>query len=178
MSNMAKSLKERQIEGEKKILSELQKNSSMSIEAIARKCGFSRQKAVRMIKDLEKRNVIWGYTAIIDEREQGLQKFILLLKRTNQPLKTENAEKIAIGQFDNIYSELGIRIENNYYLHGEYDWAIVFTAPDLRHATKFSALVAANYPGVIGKINLMQILHSQREHYIFNPHLSELSSLL
>ena len=39
---------------EKKILKALQKNSKEGIDAIAKHCGFSRQKVWRIIKQLEK----------------------------------------------------------------------------------------------------------------------------
>ena len=47
----------RQIEiDEKRVIRELQKDSNQSIDAIAKRCGFSRQKVWRMIKKLEKSN--------------------------------------------------------------------------------------------------------------------------
>ena len=43
---------------EKKLLSELVKNSNEKIDSIAKQCGFSRQKAWRIIKNLEEKGVI------------------------------------------------------------------------------------------------------------------------
>lgn len=54
---------------EKKVLKALQKNSKEGIDAIAKLCGFSRQKVWRIIKQLEKNEFIWGYTAITDDRK-------------------------------------------------------------------------------------------------------------
>ena len=50
---MAKSSNEQIEQDEKKLLSELMKNSKENIDMIAKHCGFSRQKAWRMIKQLE-----------------------------------------------------------------------------------------------------------------------------
>ena len=50
-----------------KVIEELQKNSKESIDNIAKKCGFSRQKVWRIIKRLEKNDTIWGYHAVISE---------------------------------------------------------------------------------------------------------------
>jgi len=76
------------------------------------------------------------------------------------------------------YLDLGISIESSYYLHGEYDWAMVFTAVDLRYAKKFAGLLIENYPGIIIKMNMMQILFSAREHHIFNPNPNKLAEFL
>ena len=58
---MAKTSKKQIEEDERKIISELQKNAKESIDIIAKKCGFSRQKVWRIIKRLEKNKTIWGY---------------------------------------------------------------------------------------------------------------------
>jgi DNA-binding Lrp family transcriptional regulator len=119
---------------EARILMELQKNSNESIDTIAKNCGFSRQKVWRIIKQLEANQTIWGYTAIIGEQKQDLQKFMLSLQRSLQPLQKETVESIARSRLEKKYLELGITIEGNYYLHGEYDWAIIFTAKDIKIA--------------------------------------------
>ena len=45
---------------EKEVIRELQKNSKESIDKIAKRCGFLRQKAWRIIRRLEKDKTIWG----------------------------------------------------------------------------------------------------------------------
>ncbi len=72
---MAKSSREQLDKDERKILAELQKNSNESIDTIAKHCGFSRQKVWRTIKQLEKNRMIWGYTAIIDDRYDRAKTF-------------------------------------------------------------------------------------------------------
>jgi DNA-binding Lrp family transcriptional regulator len=67
---MSKSSKEQIDADEKKILWELQKNSKESIDKIAKKCGFSRQKVWRVIKRLEKDKTIWGYHAVVDDNKK------------------------------------------------------------------------------------------------------------
>lgn len=178
MITMSKINKEQDSITNKKILAELRKHSNISIETIAKHCGVARQKVYRILKQLEEKRMIWGYTAIIDEEKQGLQKFLLLLKRSNQPLKKEIADSIATGQLDRVFLDLGITIESNYYLHGEYDWAVVFTAQDLRNVKKFSDVLIQHYPGVISKTILTQILFSQREHYIVNPNPMRLGGFI
>ena len=64
---MPKSSKKQIDEDEKKVIAALQKNSKESIDKIAKKCGFSRQKVWRIIKRLENNQTIWGYHAVVDD---------------------------------------------------------------------------------------------------------------
>jgi DNA-binding Lrp family transcriptional regulator len=55
---MVKNSREQLDKDERKIITELQKNSNESTDAIAKHCGFSRQKVWRTIKQLEKNHII------------------------------------------------------------------------------------------------------------------------
>lgn len=169
MKTKSKHIREQSDSDEKRILVALQKHSKHDINTIVEDCGFSRQKVQRIITQLEKNKVIWGYTTVTDEKKQGLLKYLLLVKRSMKKIDKETAKKIAYLQFDEEYIKQGILIETSSYLHGEYDWMILFTAKNLRDAKKFSSLLIENYPAIIIKINLMQILHSSKTHYIMNP---------
>lgn len=160
------------------ILSELQKHSIRDINEIAKNSNVSRQKIWKTIKKFEKNNIIWGYTTVVDEQKQNLQKFILLLKKTMTTVTEETVENITSSRLESLYLEFGITIESSHYLHGEYDWVLIFTAKDLRHAKKFSGMLLANYPGLIAKTNLLQIMYSQRLHYVVNPNKKKLKEFL
>ena len=56
---------------DKKIVFELQKNGRSSNFEIAEKVGLSPSPCLRRIKNLEKKKVISGYTAIVDEELFG-----------------------------------------------------------------------------------------------------------
>ena len=56
---------------DKKIVFELQKNGRLSNFEIAEKVGLSPSPCLRRIKNLEKKKVISGYTAIVDEELFG-----------------------------------------------------------------------------------------------------------
>ena len=93
---MAKSSKKQIYEDELKVIAELQKNGKESIESIAKKCGFSRQKAWRIIKGLEENKTIWGYAAIVNEEKQRLKRYMILIKRTTLPLDEKLADKMMV----------------------------------------------------------------------------------
>jgi Lrp/AsnC family leucine-responsive transcriptional regulator len=175
---MSKSSKDQIDQDEKKILSELVKNSNENIETIAKHCGFSRQKAWRMIKQLEAKKLIWGYTAVFDEEKIGLTHFILMLKRTIKKAEEKEVDIIISRSTENLAVELGISIENSAYVHGEYDWILTFTAEDIRSAKRFSDSVVALYPHAIEKITIMQTLMFMRKQYILNPDRKKLKEFM
>ena len=164
-------------EDEMKVILELQKNSRENVKTIAKHCGFSQQKTARIIKRLEK-SMIWGYTTIFDAEPQGLQKFILSIKRSGKPLDKKSMNEIAYERLEKIIFNLGVTIESSYFIHGEYDWILIFLAKDILHATKFADILLNAYPGIVDKVNLSQILYRQRDHLIANPDQMKLMEFL
>jgi Lrp/AsnC family transcriptional regulator, leucine-responsive regulatory protein len=175
---MSKSSREQIDQDEKKILSELVKNSNENIDTIAKHCRFSRQKTWRFIKRLEEKGLIWGYTAIFNEEKIGLTHFMLMVKRTTKQLEEATANKIISRKLEDIAAEIGITIESSFYVHGEYDWVLTFTAKDIRQAKKFSDSLIALHPGVIGKITIMQTLMFIKKYYVLNPDRKTLKDFL
>jgi DNA-binding Lrp family transcriptional regulator len=175
---MAKSSKDQIEQDEKKILSELVKNSNENIDTISKHCGFSRQKTWRFIKQLEAKKLIWGYTAIFNEEKIGLKHFILMVKRTTKQLEEATADRIISRKLEDLAAEIGITIESSFYVHGEYDWVITFAAEDIKHAKKFSDSVVALHPGIIEKITIMQTLMFIRKQYVLNPDKKKLKEFL
>jgi len=167
---MVKTSKEQIHEDEMKILETLMKNSNENIDSIAKHCGFSRQKVWRIIKQLEKSHMIWGYTAIVDVEKQGLQKYIMFFKRSMQMFDKTSAEQVNLDSIFDEYKKIGIQIESSHYIHGEYDWIIIFIAKNLIQAKKFISLLLTKYPGLIEKVEIARILYTPRNHHIINPH--------
>jgi DNA-binding Lrp family transcriptional regulator len=175
---MTKSSREQIEQDEKKLLSELVKNSKQNIETIAKHCGFSRQKTWRFIKQLEAKNLIWGYTAIFNEEQIGLNHFMLMIKRATKKLEKVTVDTIVSRKIEDIAKGLGITIESSFYTHGEYDWIMTFTAEDIKQAKKFSDSIVVLHSGVIEKTTIMQTLMFIKKQYILNPEKSKLREFL
>lgn len=60
---------------EKKVIAELRKNAKESVDALAKRCKFSRQKVWRIMKILEKDKTVWGYAAIVNGEKQDLKHY-------------------------------------------------------------------------------------------------------
>lgn len=175
---MSKSSRDQMDQDEKKLLSELVKNSNENIETIAKHCGFSRQKTWRFIKQLEAKGLIWGYSAIFNEQKIGLIHFMIMIKRTTKQFEETNADKIVTRKLDGLAEKLGIVIESSYYVHGEYDWIVTFTATDIKQAKKFADTIISLHPGVIDKITILQSLMFVKKHYVLNPERKTLKDFL
>jgi DNA-binding Lrp family transcriptional regulator len=171
---MAKNSAKQIIEDEKKIVRELSTNANKSINEIAKTCGFSRQKVWRIIKNLEKNNTIWGYTAVIDEEKQDLKSYMVLIKRSIQPIDDGIIDRIIDRELTKDSEKLKIGIKNSYYTSGAYDWIICFNAFDLKNAKKFVEIVARLFEGYISDLHLIEELFAAQKCGIVNPEIDKL----
>lgn len=171
---MAKNSVKQIEEDEKKILEELSKNANKSINEIAKTCGFSRQKVWRIIKSLEKNNTIWGYTAVIDEEKQDKQSFIVLIKRTNEPLTKNIVEKIVNRELAKKSKNSGIEIVSSIYTNGAFDWVICFTAGNIKEAKSFVEEINISFKGYISELHLLEKMFSAEKCGISNPDIKNL----
>jgi DNA-binding Lrp family transcriptional regulator len=175
---MVKVSREQMNKDEKNILAALQNNAQESIDMLAKRCGFSRQKVWRIVKRLEKTRLIWGYSAVIDEKKNNLNHYTLLVKRTSKKLDDKTIDIITSRKLEDIVASLGTTVENSYYVNGEYDWIITFTAHNLVQAKKFCESLLALHPGVIEKTVLLETLFFVKNHYILNPESKKLREFL
>jgi uncharacterized protein with GYD domain len=60
------------------------------------------------------------------------------MKRSIQRIDDETADQIASNRLVKECIKLGINAESSYCVNGEYDWELIFTAPDLITAKKFT----------------------------------------
>ena len=175
---MSKSSKDQMDLDEKKVLSELVKNANKNIETIAKLSNFSKQKTWRIIKRLEAKELIWGYTAIFNEEKMGLHHFMILIKRSMNRLNESTVNIIVSRKLEEIAKEIGISIESSWYAHGDYDWVLTFTGKDIIQAKKFSDSLIALHPGAIENISIVETLIFIKKHYILNPDKARLKEFL
>ncbi len=175
---MVKNTKEHIIEDEKKVLIELQKNAQERVNIIAKHCGFSRQKTWRIIKRLEAKGLIWGYTAIFDETIMGVKHFTLMVKRNSKKVEQKTIDQIISRKIEDFAEDLGVTVESSYFVHGEYDWILSFTTEDITHARKFADYILELNPGILEKVTILQTMMFIRKQHILNPEREKLKELL
>jgi DNA-binding Lrp family transcriptional regulator len=170
---MAKSSRKQIDQDEKRVIEQLQRNSNESIDKIAKTCGFSRQKVWRIIKRLENNKTIWGYTAIPDKEKQGVRHYIMLIKRSNEPISTVLGDVID-GFKKYAGKNLGIFVQTACMLHGEYDMMLCFTAKDIGVAKRFTEFINKKYSTYIGEIMMLEDIFSIKISGMMNPKVDDL----
>ncbi|HVP99894.1 MAG TPA: hypothetical protein VMT57_00065, partial [Candidatus Thermoplasmatota archaeon] len=104
---------------------------------------------------------------------QDLSKFILFISRSHIKHDPKDIDEIVKNLLAPVKQQLGITIVSSYYLHGQYDWMMIFTAADIMHAKRFADFILQKFPGR-QDINISQILYTVRENYIPNPNIQEM----
>ena len=174
---MVKNSRETIKQDELKVLTALEQNSQESIDAIAKNCGFSRQKVWRIIKQLESQKTIWGYTAVTDENAKNLKHFIALLKRSNVPFDDAIRKEMIEDKIDH-YTPGLVTIENIYHTHGVADMVFTFYATDIIAAKKFVEKTANRYHQYVEEYFLIETLVPIRKQGLKNPNVKELTKYL
>jgi DNA-binding Lrp family transcriptional regulator len=173
VGNLAKSSKETMKEDEIKVLDALERHSKDNINTLAKECSFSHQKVWRIIKNLEAKKIIWGYTAVADTEEKNLVYFILLLKRSTVPLDNTMKKEVTLEKLDN-HLPNGAKIDDILITHGMHDAILTFYAPDIITAKR----VVDRLFGRLGKYfvsyQLLETLFPIRKSGFKNPQITHL----
>ena len=160
-----------------KILNELLKDPTRSLEEIARSCGSYRQKVWREKKKLEDMEAIWGYTAVVDENVIDWKSFILLIKL--KPLTTDQAKLLIKRHLTNAPGELNIRLMDTYYLNGKYDLLVIFSAPNWMTARKYYDSIRLEYDGYLeDRPEIIDIAFSLIRWGKVNPNVDKLKEFI
>ena len=161
---------------EKKILEELSKNADKSVNDIANKLGFSRQKVWRIIKNLEKNHIIWGYIAVIDNQKINKKRYVMLIKRSQKPVPKDFLNQIITREMSDKAKKIGVNFINSVLLNGTYDWLISFTAENLIQAKNLVELYYQTYKDLISEIELNEYLFPVLYDGIQNPEIKKLGT--
>jgi DNA-binding Lrp family transcriptional regulator len=175
---MPKSSLTRLIEDEEKILEILEIDAKASIDDIAKKCGFSRQKVWRIIKKLEDEKIIWGYTAIFEEERYNLKHFVMLMKRNTNPIDQKMMQEVLSTRLDDLLKDSVIKLENIEYVHGSFDGIFTFFAPDLITAKKFCDRFKERFNQYVASVELLEGIFFIRSQRLSNPNLKKMINYL
>ena len=113
------------------ILKSLVENPRRSDREIASRLNSYRQKVWRERKSFEREKLVWGYTAIVDESKYNHVVYLVLLKL--KPMSKELADLMTRRIRKQEPEKQDVRLLNVLFVNGEYDWLIMFSAPN--HAT-------------------------------------------
>jgi len=162
-------------EDELKILAFMENHAKESVEKIAKNCGFSRQKVWKIIKQLEEKKIIWGYSTITgtEAKNNRVQHFTLLLKRSMLPLDESMKKEVIFAKLDDFLPS-GVRIEDIIITQGEWDAIVSFYAPDLITAIKAVDMLFQRLGKYFQGRQLLEHLFPIRKNGFKNPQITNL----
>ena len=172
----AKSSKSNKIT-DNRILNALLEDPTRSMREIARELNSHRQTIWRKKKKMETENLIWGYTAVVDENRQGKRTFLVLMK--TRPMVREMAEIMIKRIKGNEPAKKDIRLIDLFQVNGEYDWILRFSAHDHTTARNYYDTLRAVYSDhllekpVLVDVNFILVAEGKR-----NPEINDLFDLV
>ncbi|MFH0816022.1 MAG: Lrp/AsnC family transcriptional regulator [Methanobacteriota archaeon] len=125
------------------VLKALLHDPTRSVVDIAKEMKSYRQKVWRKKKALEDGNVVWGYTAVVDESKLGHVMYFMLMKM--KPMDKELANLVIERQKRSEYQKQQVRLITLLYVNGTYDWLVMFSAPNHAIARRYYDSVRLNY---------------------------------
>ena len=173
VGHLSKSSVETMKRDEKKVLDVLEQHAKESVDEIAKRCCFSRQKVWRIIKNLEENKIIWGYSAIADGESRDLKHYILLVKRNTVPFDASFKKELVFNKLDDYLPDL-VKIENIYLTHGGFDGVVTFYTTDLINAKKFIQELSKKIGKYFEVYLLLETLFPMRKQGLKNPQIKEL----
>jgi len=164
---------ESNIYGRDRILYALLRDPTRSDSDIAKEMGTYRQKVWRRRKQLEDEKALWGYTAVIDDSKFNHVSYMILMK--TKTMNRELVELLLQRITHNEPARQDIRLKNMFYVNGEYDWIMRFTAPDHATARKYYETIRLLYSDhlqerpILMDINMSLVSEGKK-----NPNLDKL----
>jgi len=175
---MPKRSKKQINEDEKKVIEILQRDSSFSIDDLAKECGFSRQKIWRIKKRLEEDKAIWGYHAVVDNEKLNVNLYIMLIKLKNLPIDNGLEKNFVDRTIDKLGAKIGVTVKDNIWLNGNYDVMVSFLAEDLKKAKHFQEIFMRTFADYILELQLLENICIIEKDGFVNPKIIETKKLL
>lgn len=126
------------------VLALLQENARISLEDAARQLSLSTDEVAAAIDQLEKKGIIRGYKAIVNDDKLEGNSVTAVIEVKVQPERE--------GGFDRIASRLAFHPEvtSMYLMSGQYDLMLFVEGSDLRTVASFVSEKLSSIPGVTG----------------------------
>ena len=163
---------------DRKILNAMVGNARQPSIELSKKTKLSRQTVQKTIRKLEKEHMIWGYPVIVDEQKNGFSNYLMLIKRTTEPIDEKLVDKYIGEKIEKEALNIGVKIETSLYCHGSYDWVMSIIATDIKHAKKFTEQIKTIYSEYIAEVQLLETLFFVKKQGILNPDVDKLKEFV
>jgi len=137
-----------------KILRLLSENARWSDQDLAKRLNISKKTVKKIIKNLEDKNIIYGYKAIVNEAVFAENEVKAIIEVRITPRRNEGYDKIAerIGKFPEVTSL--------YLVSGGYDLQLIVEGKNLHEIASF----------VSGKLALIEGVISTTTHFLLKKY--------
>ena|GEM_PF-6406027 len=159
-----------------KVILELVKNAKQSDSRLAKKLGCAQSTVFRIRKQLEKDNVIWGYSTIVDWTKLGYSMYVITI-RTKPPTK-EGTGLVVKGIIAENAKKFGVSLLDIMMLFGEFEWCLLVAAPKEQNVHNYINFLRERYHKFIeGRPLHAKVMFNCVQQGQKNPTLDDLEKL-
>ena len=124
------------------------------------------------------KKLIWGYNAVVDDENLDQKGFLLLLKLRHLPIGNNLEKEMVNGGLENLAKDFGAIIEDNFWIHGDYDTVINFSTKDLKTAKRFHEKLITAWGENIDESKLYEKIITIKKNGFTNPRIIKNKKLL
>jgi DNA-binding Lrp family transcriptional regulator len=159
------------------ILRSMLDDPTRSPKAISKELGITRQRLWREKKSMEEEGIIWGYTGVEDGSGSGWVDCVMLF--VMKALSEDFAKVMNIETLRRPSKEYGVRVKEAYYMNGDYDVLITFSAPDIAAARRFYEYLRREYERFfMEKPRMMEVAFPIVKGGKLNPRMERVRELI
>lgn len=154
-------------ENQSRILQLLRENARHGNSDIAEMLGLSAAEVEAEIKQLERKGIIVGYTAMLDPEKHEPDRVTASIEVRITPERGGGFDRIAkrIANFP--------QVKSCYLMSGPFDLWVVVESKDLREVARFVSEKLSTLEGVIATATLFQLKTYKENGHIYSPEASQ-----
>jgi DNA-binding Lrp family transcriptional regulator len=156
---------------EKAVIKAILYNARKTTKEISKETGITRQTVSNIIKKLEDKGGIWGYSTVTEPELLG-DHFYLLLIKFKEDIDVRDIFKKAAGS-DLVEKMTKGKFRYSTYLHGRFDFITSFYASDIFEAEKVVNNLLKPFRKYFSEVYIHQALITFRRMGIVNPKLKQ-----
>lgn len=139
--NIAKIMEKKIDRANRILLSQIQKDATLSLEKLSDVCNLSIPSVQRRLKQLRKHNIVDREVAVLNPSTLGHKMaFIIMVELDRQSLQQLNAFRLIVRKEE--------RVQQCYYVTGEGDFTLICTVRDMEDFEDLKHTLFINNPNI------------------------------
>ncbi len=159
------------------LLKHLLEDPTRTVNKLAKTLSTYRKRVLQKKKELEAGHVIWGYTAVVDERK--INHVLYIVQFRTQSLSKAFADRVINRLRTGSPEKNGVRVIDVFFVDGEYDCFIKFSAPDSITARNYYENLRITYKNFFrGNPSMSNVIFPLVKDGKLNPEIERLYDLI